>query len=68
MLSICFVVVGVLSLLGFSYAEISFWSKDNVIESEAGKITWIVISTMCFVVFSALAVADYRKENDRSST
>jgi hypothetical protein len=62
-LSLLFVVVGVLALLGYANAEISFWSR-RAIESEAGKITWIVISATGLVVFSALAVSGYRKLKD----
>jgi hypothetical protein len=62
---LCFfsLVVGVLALLGYPNAEILFWS-ENAIESEAGKITWIVISAMCLAVLSALTVSGYRRRND----
>jgi len=60
-------VVGVLALLGYWNAEIYFWTR-SAIESKAGKIAWIIISTTCLIVFVALAVTEYRKNNDRSST
>ena len=61
------VVVGVLALLGDVNAEIYLWTK-SAIESKAGKIVWIVVSTTCLILFLALAVSEYRKSNDRSST
>jgi hypothetical protein len=62
---LCFfsLVVGVLALLDYPNAEIAFWS-GSPIESDAGKITWIVISAMCLVIFSALTVSLYRRRND----
>jgi hypothetical protein len=63
MLCLFSLVVGVLALLGYPNAEIVFWS-GSPIESDAGKITWIVISAMCLVIFSALTVSRYRRRND----
>jgi hypothetical protein len=63
MLSFFSLVVGVLALFGYANAEIIFWS-GSAIESEAGKITWIVISAICLVIFSALTVSGYRRKND----
>ena len=60
MLSVCFVVTGVLALLGYANAEVYFWT-GSPIESEAGKIAWIVISAMCLIVFSVWAARDYRR-------
>jgi len=60
-------VAGVLALLDFSNVEIIFWT-GSAIESKAGKIAWIIISGMCLVIFSALAISENRKRNDRSST
>jgi hypothetical protein len=62
---LCFfsLVVGVLALLGYPNAEILSWS-GSVIESEVGKIIWIVISAMCLVIFLTLAVSRYRRMND----
>ena len=44
LLAFCSVVMGVLALLGYANAEVIFWSR-NAIESETGKIAWIVVST-----------------------
>ena len=63
MLSLCSLVVGVLAWLGYANAEILSWT-GRTIESEAGKITWIVISAVCLIVFSALTVSGYRRKND----
>jgi NADH:ubiquinone oxidoreductase subunit H len=61
---LCFfsLVVGILALLGYPNAEIVSWS-GNTIESETGKITWILISAMGLVIFSALTVSRYRRKN-----
>jgi len=65
MAMLCFFsfVVGVLALLDYPNAEIVFWS-GSPIESEAGKITWIAISAMGLVLFSALTVSHYRRRNN----
>jgi len=62
---LCFfsLIVGVLALLGYPNAEVIFWS-GKAIESEAGKITWIVISAICLVIFSVLTVSRYRRRDD----
>jgi len=62
---LCFfsLVVGVLALLDYPNAEIVFWS-GSPIESEAGKITWIVLSALGLVIFSALTVSRCRRRND----
>jgi len=67
MLSFLFMVAGVLALLDYSNVEIIFWTSSTV-ESKAGKIVWITISGMCLIIFSALAIFNYKKINDRSST
>ena len=61
LLALCSVVMGVLSLLGYANAEVIFWTR-NAIESEVGKIAWIVVSAMCLIVFLVLAVREYRRK------
>ena len=67
LLAFCFVVVGVLALLEYGNAEVIFWTKTPI-ESEAGKITWIVISVTCLILFFVLAVREYRRKNAQSPT
>ena len=62
LLSFCFLVVGVLALVGYPHAEIIFWSRKTI-ESEAGKITWIVISAICLIIFSLLTLTYNRDRN-----
>ena len=59
LLAFCSVVVGVLALLGYANAEVYFWTR-SAIESEAGKIAWIAISTTCLLLFLLLFVREYR--------
>ena len=54
-------IVGVLALIGYSNAEVIFWTR-SAIESKGGKIAWIVISTTCLMVFLGLAAREYRKK------
>ena len=61
MLAFCSVVVGVLALLNYANAEVIFWSRTPI-ESEAGKIAWIVISATCLVLFLVLFVREYRRK------
>ena len=63
MLCLLSLVVGVLALLGYPNAEILTWS-GSTIESDAGKITWIVISAALLVIFLALTVTRYREMNN----
>ena len=65
-LAFCSAVVGVLALLDYANAEVIFWTNTPV-ESEAGKIAWIVISATCLILFLVLAVREYRIKNDQSS-
>jgi hypothetical protein len=67
MLASCSVVIGVLALLNYANAEVIFWTQKSI-ESEAGKIAWILISAACLTLFLALAVREYRRKNDQSST
>jgi len=60
-----FVAVGVLSLLGYPNVEISFWTT-NAIESRAGRIAWVVLSSVCLLVFVVLAAREFRTGNDGS--
>ena len=67
MLAFCSVVIGVLALLNYANAEVIFWTKTPI-ESQAGKIAWIVTSATCLILFLVLAVREYRSNNDQSST
>jgi len=67
MLAFCSVVIGVLALLNYANAEVIFWTKTPI-ESQAGKIAWIVTSATCLTLFLVLAVREYRSNNDQSST
>ena len=67
MLSFCSVVIGLMALLNYANAEVIFWTKTPI-ESEAGKIAWIVISATCLILFLVLAVREYRRKNDELSS
>ena len=67
MLAFCSAVIGVLALLNYPNAEVIFWTQKPI-ESEAGKIAWIVISVTCLILFLVLAVREYWRKNDQSST
>ena len=67
MLAFCSGVVGVLAFLDHANAEVIVWTQAPI-ESEAGKIAWIVISGMSLILFLVLAVREYRRRNDQSST
>jgi hypothetical protein len=60
MLAFLFAVVGTLALLGYCDATVSFWSR-NPIQSDTGKLVWIVISGLCFLILSTLIVLEYRR-------
>jgi hypothetical protein len=62
-LALCFVVVGILALLGYQNAEIYFWTRSPI-ESDAGKMIWIAISAICLITFFVLSVIEYRKKNN----
>ena len=65
MLSFCSVVIGLMALLNYANAEVIIWTTTPI-ESEGGKIAWIVISATCLMLFLVLAVREYRKNNDQS--
>ena len=67
MLAFCSAVIGVLALLNYANAEVIFWTQKPI-ESELGKIAWIVISVTSLILFLVLAVREYRRENDQSSS
>lgn len=62
MLAFVSTVVGVLAYFGSFNAEVMFWTK-NPIESNEGKIAWIVISMTVFFVSLVLAVRAYRRQS-----
>ena len=62
-LAFCSVVVGILALLGYANAEVIFWTRSPI-ESETGKIAWIVVSAMCLILFLVLAVREYRRKRE----
>ena len=55
-------VVGVLAYLGRFNAEVMFWT-NKPIESDEGKIAWILVSTAVFIVSSTFAVRAYRRQS-----
>jgi len=55
------VIVGVLALLGYANAEVLFWTRSPI-ETETGKIAWIVVSATCLILFLILAVREYRRK------
>jgi hypothetical protein len=55
------VIVGVLALLGYANAEVLFWTRSPI-ETETGKIAWIVVSATCLILFLVLAVREYRRK------
>ncbi|MDH3220794.1 MAG: hypothetical protein OEO19_14775 [Gammaproteobacteria bacterium] len=57
----CSVVIGVLALLNHANVAVIFWTQKPV-ESEAGKIAWIVISTTCLILVLVLAVRECRRK------
>lgn len=63
LLAFCSVVVGVLAFLDYANAEVVFWNRSPI-ESEAGKLAWIIVSAMCLILFSVSAVREYRRQND----
>ena len=62
-LAFCSVVVGVLALLGYANAEVIFWTRSPI-ESETGKIAWIVVSATCLILFLVLAVREYPRKRE----
>ncbi|MDH3857247.1 MAG: hypothetical protein OEV07_04585 [Gammaproteobacteria bacterium] len=66
-LAFCSAVIGVLALLNYANAEVIFWTQKPI-ESEAGKIAWIIISVAFLTLFLVLAVREYQRKNDQSST
>jgi hypothetical protein len=62
MLAFVSTVVGVLAYLGHFNAEVIFWTSDPI-ESDEGKIAWILISMTVFFVSSVLAVRAYRRQS-----
>ena len=62
MLAFISTVVGVLAYLGRFNAEVVFWT-NKPIESNEGKIAWILISITVFIVSSIFAVRAYRRQS-----
>ena len=60
MLAFCSVIVGILAYLNYGNAEVIFWSQTPI-ESDAGKIAWIVVSAACLILFLLLAARDLGK-------
>jgi hypothetical protein len=60
-LAFLFAVVGALALLGYWNAEVIFWTQIPI-QSEMGKVIWIIVSASCFVIFTTFAVVKYRRK------
>lgn len=58
-----FAVAGVLALVGCCNAQVIFWNRAPI-ESETGKVIWIVVSATCSVWFSTLALRALRRRRD----
>ena len=54
-------IVGVLAYLGLFNAEVIFWT-NKPIESNEGKIAWILISIAVLIVSSIFAARAYRRQ------
>jgi len=67
MLAFVSTVVGMLAISGHFNAEVLFWT-NTPIESKGGKIAWVLISTTALIVFSALGLRAYRKQNHETNT
>lgn len=59
-----FTVVGILALAGCCDARVIFWNRAPV-ESQMGKVVWIVVSATCSVWFSTLALRACRRRDER---
>ena len=66
LLSLLFTIAGVLAWLGLFNVEVVFWTRSPI-ESQAGKIAWIVISATCLAIFVALAYREFGKGANGSS-
>jgi ABC-type enterochelin transport system permease subunit len=55
-------IVGVLAYLGLFNAEVIFWT-NKPIESNEGKIAWILISIAVLIVSSIFAARAYRRQS-----
>jgi ABC-type enterochelin transport system permease subunit len=55
-------IVGVLAYLGLFNAEVIFWT-NKPIESNEGKIAWILISIAILIVSSIIAARTYRRQS-----
>jgi ABC-type microcin C transport system permease subunit YejE len=64
MLAFVSAVVGIFAISGLFNAEVIFWT-NKPIESKGGKIAWIMISIITFIVFLALGIRAYRNQEGR---
>lgn len=55
LLALCFTIAGICSLFGWLGAEVVFMNSETI-ENKIGKMIWIVISSICFIVFLILAI------------
>ena len=62
MLAFFSTVVGVLAYFGRFNAEVVFWT-NKPIESNEGKIAWILVSITIFIVSLIFAVRTYRRQS-----
>ena len=59
-LTFLFTVIGILALMGYWNAEVVFWTRTPI-KSDTGKLIWIIVSGIGFVIFSILSVVKCRK-------
>ncbi|MCU7872408.1 MAG: hypothetical protein KZQ91_06655 [Candidatus Thiodiazotropha sp. (ex Lucinoma borealis)] len=62
-LSLLFILVGVMALLGYQSAEIVFWT-DSALGSKSGKVAWISLSTVSLTLFLVLAIREHRNKKE----
>ena len=55
-------IVGLLSYIGYPNAEIYFWSRVPI-ESDEGKLAWVLGSIICFIISIVLIALESKKRN-----
>ena len=62
-LAFIMMILGVLAILDLSNLDLANWAQE-ILDSKAGKIAWIVGSISCFFVFVMLAANVYQKSKE----
>jgi len=58
-MSFLFVVVGIMDLIGVPNTQVGFWD-GSAIETDRGRIAWIVGSAACLTAFLTMAMRSHR--------